>query len=82
MLLQYAPLLLTALLPKDAPRGLPVRRRGAQGLRRGLENLSSAVGDGRVLFRLFGQSLRSRHSAAEHSWSSSASFNLTHLDAI
>ena len=55
MLLQYAPLLVIPLLPTDAARGLPVRRRGAQGVRRGLENLSSAVGDGRVLFRLFGE---------------------------
>ncbi|KAL7413838.1 hypothetical protein BDY24DRAFT_388314 [Mrakia frigida] len=54
MILQYLPLVLLPLFPSDAPAGLPIRRRGGQAVAQGLRKLSSTVGDGRILFRLFG----------------------------
>jgi hypothetical protein len=58
MFLQYAPLLLLPALPAMPPAGakLPIKPRGLQQLRLSLQALSSAVGDSRILFRLFGRS--------------------------
>lgn len=54
MLLQYLPLVLLPLIPQSSSKGLAVKPRGADRLRVSLQALSTTVGDGRVLIRLFG----------------------------